>query len=78
MNTATALARITAAASAVVLGAALAGCQGTRSDDSGGSAKPPASAVVPDDLSPLRSRPLVEPFRLPEPEADDLSPLAGC
>ncbi|BDZ56056.1 hypothetical protein [Agromyces marinus] len=77
MNTATALIRITAAASAVAFGVALAGCQGTRSDDSSESAQTSASSVLRDDLSPLHSGLTAETFQLPESTVDDdLSPAA--
>ncbi|WP_353816234.1 hypothetical protein [Agromyces sp. SYSU T00266] len=75
MNTATALIRITAAASAVALGVALAGCQGTRSDKTSESAKTSVSSAVRDDLSPMQARQMEELFRLPVSTVDDdLSP----
>ncbi|MFC9920112.1 hypothetical protein [Agromyces binzhouensis] len=75
MNTATAVIRITAAASAVALGVALAGCQGTRSEETSESAKTSVSSAVRDDLSPMQARQLEELLRLPTSTVDDdLSP----
>ncbi|GAA2027072.1 hypothetical protein GCM10009819_08040 [Agromyces tropicus] len=75
MNTATALIRITAAASAVAFGVALTGCQSTRSEDTSESATTSVSSVVRDDLSPLQARQAAEQLRLPVSSVDDdLSP----
>jgi hypothetical protein len=80
MNTATAVLRITASASAVALGMALAGCQSTRSEessDSSGSSTASTSSSVRDDLSPMQARQMAELFRLQASTVDDdLSPTA--
>ncbi|WP_430645571.1 hypothetical protein [Agromyces sp. GXS1127] len=75
MNTTRTLIRITAAASAVAIGVALTGCQGTRSEETSESAKTSVSSSVRDDLSPMQARQMEELYRLPASTVDDdLSP----